>query len=468
MQNTKKIIGLLTIALMLLLSFNIVLADADFSTAAEKLKILGIMTGDESSNFNSDSSLTRAQAATILIRVLGAEAEAKAYTVAGNFSDVNSDHWAVSYINFANNQGIIKGKSDGTFGPNDNVTHAQLVAMSIRSLGYSDSDLDGSWPTNYLKKASDLELFDELNTGDNSPAIRKDVAILIANLLNVPLHSNKANISVKETLLSKLVSKGNVSPEQLKKFQESDKPQAPTNDEKKPENASKPKDTKPEIKSGARQYIGIITDISEANDKDVEIIILDGDGEHSLYVKKADRERILTKSFYNTNISLKNKSDFSYFRGLFFKCKTNDDGYIKNYSVAFSNKLYAAKLYKIDNKNVVSLLTSDNKKVQKDACTIMFVAEAKITVDDKVYGVDDIELSKLSEIELVDDDIEDFIEATSDKATTIYCYLLEVDKNYVFEGFTANSLDDEAVLNGHEIVIGAILFDPNEVFDFVK
>lgn len=54
------------------------------------------------------------------------------------FTDVSSDHWAKDAINFLVNRGVVKGRSDGSFGVNDSVTRAEAVTMIMRSFGWGD------------------------------------------------------------------------------------------------------------------------------------------------------------------------------------------------------------------------------------------------------------------------------------------------------------------------------------------
>src|SRR5690606_27818337 len=50
----------------------------------------------------------------------------------GPFPDVPSTHWAAEAIRIVRDAGLITGKADGTFGPNEPVTRAQLAAILVR------------------------------------------------------------------------------------------------------------------------------------------------------------------------------------------------------------------------------------------------------------------------------------------------------------------------------------------------
>jgi len=50
----------------------------------------------------------------------------------GPFVDVPPDHWAADAIRIVKEAGLMTGREDGTFGPNDPVTRAQLAAILAR------------------------------------------------------------------------------------------------------------------------------------------------------------------------------------------------------------------------------------------------------------------------------------------------------------------------------------------------
>lgn len=51
------------------------------------------------------------------------------------YSDVPKDHWAYTNITWATKLGIMKGYPDGTFLPNNPVTRAEAATISMRVLG---------------------------------------------------------------------------------------------------------------------------------------------------------------------------------------------------------------------------------------------------------------------------------------------------------------------------------------------
>ncbi len=108
--------------------------DEEYVEITDLLYDLEIMEGDDEGNFNPDDTLTRAEAAAIMVRLLGKEKNWLLPTT--DFADVARSHWAAKYINCAHENGIINGMGDGTFDPEGEVTYHQFVKMLVCVLGY--------------------------------------------------------------------------------------------------------------------------------------------------------------------------------------------------------------------------------------------------------------------------------------------------------------------------------------------
>ena len=87
--------------------------------------------GYNDGTFRPDNNMSRAEAAAIFARLIS---EQKGEKISGksNFNDVSKNEWYSDYIGYLAKYGIIKGYSDNTFRPNDNVTRAEFVAMTVR------------------------------------------------------------------------------------------------------------------------------------------------------------------------------------------------------------------------------------------------------------------------------------------------------------------------------------------------
>ena len=68
-------------------------------------------------------------------------------------------HWAEQSVNVLRDNGIIAGRGDGLFHPNELVYANEYVKMVVTALGYTDiENYPGDWARNYIDKAVDLGL----------------------------------------------------------------------------------------------------------------------------------------------------------------------------------------------------------------------------------------------------------------------------------------------------------------------
>ena len=87
--------------------------------------------GYNDGTFRPDNNMSRAEAAAIFARLIS-EQKGEKTSGKSNFNDVSKNEWYSDYIGYLSKYGIIKGYSDNTFRPNDNVTRAEFVAMTVR------------------------------------------------------------------------------------------------------------------------------------------------------------------------------------------------------------------------------------------------------------------------------------------------------------------------------------------------
>ena len=129
-------------------SFDDVPADAWYVTEVSTLARLGVFVGRTTDVFAPDAPITRAEFATVCARFdQSGAAEDR------DFSDIGG-HWAEQYIRQAAALGWVQGHPDGTFGPDRPITRAEAVTMINRVLrrnpGSKDDLLSGMkvWPDN--------------------------------------------------------------------------------------------------------------------------------------------------------------------------------------------------------------------------------------------------------------------------------------------------------------------------------
>lgn len=96
--------------------------------AISTLSNIGILTGFPDGSFGPAQTITRAQFATIVYRFYNVK-----YSGPDKFTDI-AGHWAQSSINAIAVNNWIKGYEDSTFGPNRNITRAEAVTIINRIL----------------------------------------------------------------------------------------------------------------------------------------------------------------------------------------------------------------------------------------------------------------------------------------------------------------------------------------------
>ncbi|WP_189013619.1 S-layer homology domain-containing protein [Paenibacillus marchantiophytorum] len=96
----------------------------------------GIMKGFDDETIRPDMAITRSEMAAMLARALGQSVETKTST--GFSDDKLIPIWAKGEVAAMEAQGIIKGKGDNAFAPNDKLTRAEAVAVMLRMLAIKD------------------------------------------------------------------------------------------------------------------------------------------------------------------------------------------------------------------------------------------------------------------------------------------------------------------------------------------
>lgn len=104
----------------------------------------GMVKGTSDTTFSPNATSTRAQAVTMLYRIAG---EPDVSGLTEPFSDVADNFWGRDAIIWGYNEGIIKGFTATTFGPDAELTRAQFVTMLYRYAGLPESGSDLSTVT---------------------------------------------------------------------------------------------------------------------------------------------------------------------------------------------------------------------------------------------------------------------------------------------------------------------------------
>lgn len=89
------------------------------------------LVGYAGGTFGPERNMTRAEVTTMFARLLTEQIDT-AKTYPNTFTDVPSTHWAADYIGYMQQFGIVTGYTDGSFRPDAPVTRAEFAAIASR------------------------------------------------------------------------------------------------------------------------------------------------------------------------------------------------------------------------------------------------------------------------------------------------------------------------------------------------
>ena len=158
--------------------------DAD---AVDTLVSLGIVEGFEDGSFQPNGTVTRAQMAKMIYVLRTGNSDASAYNdEKSSFTDING-HWARGYIKYCQSLGIIAGKSNTKFVPNEKVSAQEAAKMLLVTLGYNaqKAGLVGTgWASKTNALADEAGLLEDVNTSFTAACPRQYAAQLIYNAID--------------------------------------------------------------------------------------------------------------------------------------------------------------------------------------------------------------------------------------------------------------------------------------------
>lgn len=180
---------------------------ANYTNCADSLHEMGLFQGTQNS-YDLDRTPTRAEAAVMLVRLLGKEAEAKALTYTAPFTDLKG--WEKPYVQYLYSNGLANGTNRTTFNPTGKCTAQMYAVFLLRALGYSDT-ADFSY-ANAIETAREQGIYD---TGiiNVQNFLRDDAAAASYTVLSVSPKNSEG------TLLDQLVSENAITEADAKRYQ---------------------------------------------------------------------------------------------------------------------------------------------------------------------------------------------------------------------------------------------------------
>ena len=178
---------------------------ADIKVDAEvvdTLVALGVVNGYDDGSFKPNGTVTRAEMAKMIYVLRTGKSDASAYNDdKTSFTDING-HWARGYIKYCQSLGIIAGKSNTKFVPNEKVSAQEAAKMLLVTLGY-DAQKAGLVGTGWASKTNALAdengLLEDVNTSFTSACPRQYAAQLIYNTIFAPTVVLRDGVYTNET-----------------------------------------------------------------------------------------------------------------------------------------------------------------------------------------------------------------------------------------------------------------------------
>ena len=200
---------ILSLILVFAMIFSVVGFAEDLSEqeVASKLNQIGLVSGD-GTGLNLDGELTRAEAATFIVKLIGREKTVLAspsFYGMTPFTDVKGDEWYAPFVGYCAMNKIISGYPDNTFRADEKLTEKAFLTMVMKSLKYTDQDFN--WDNIFLKA------YEKGIVKDLSYAVKEADSTLDRGRV-LEIEYNALNLFYKDgsmTLLDNLISNGIVT-----------------------------------------------------------------------------------------------------------------------------------------------------------------------------------------------------------------------------------------------------------------
>lgn len=195
---SKRILSLVLTLALVLGSFSMAFADHADTTLTPQQKIdrlveMGFVKGKDASGSDLDlqSPIKRSETSAIVSRALlsggdksmdAVEAEIERSRYSSRFTDVSLNSWYNPYVNVSVQEGIVEGYPNGEFRPERDIKYSEVITMMVRVLGEKPTE-GVKYPDNYIGKARELGILDDIKVDYVGQAQRQGVFELLYNTL---------------------------------------------------------------------------------------------------------------------------------------------------------------------------------------------------------------------------------------------------------------------------------------------
>lgn len=156
------------------------------------------ITGYEDNTFHPNAEITRAEATTAIVRAIGLDSQ---NSKDAKYPDI-SVHWADGYISAATNKKIVNGYEDGSFRPDMSISRAEFAKIIAKMLGGTAkndkaefTDAVGHWAESYIALLTEKGIINGYTDGTFRPdmPITRAEAVAIINR-TVPRNGNLTTV----------------------------------------------------------------------------------------------------------------------------------------------------------------------------------------------------------------------------------------------------------------------------------
>lgn len=169
-------------------------------------------------SFGGEKSVTREQIAKMVTIALDIDLPNKDNIIRESFSDVKKSRWSVQYVERTKELDWLKGYGNGKFGPENSITRAELAACLVRIMSMKENALQenersngaekdivfkdvakGKWYTNYVLQASNMNLIKGYPDGSFKPenkVTRTEAVLMINRMLGRKPHEESELLKI--------------------------------------------------------------------------------------------------------------------------------------------------------------------------------------------------------------------------------------------------------------------------------
>lgn len=198
MRNLKRVLSLALASVMVVSMMVIGAGAANFDDFSDKDEIvnkeavsvlveLGVIAGKDDGSYDPTGIITRGEMAKLICVVLNKGQDPNLGAVNSNTYTDTVGHWAAPYIEYCTSLGIVAGKGNGTFAPNDTVTASEASKMLLVALGYNaqyENMIGANWAVATNVLANKNGLYDGLTLDVSAGLTRDNAAQMVYNALD--------------------------------------------------------------------------------------------------------------------------------------------------------------------------------------------------------------------------------------------------------------------------------------------